>query len=384
MGPTNLALVRLFEADQKVREAEARLDAATKDVRIQERRVKDLTEKLSLAQARSKEASAKAGQLDLEVKSREAHIEKLREQQQTARNNKEYQTFLIEINTGKVDKAKLEEEWLRLQETIEKGKTEVSELTTHLDSEKSRLQQMREQITDKIQAIQGEIDALKPTRREAASAVPAKAREAFERMADRFDGEAMAALARPDRRREEYVCTSCNMELVTDVYNRLHTRDEVMFCPSCRRLLYIPEDLPPAEAIAQKGKPASPRKPSARKSAKSKSAGGNGAAAGEASIDPTLLRLLTNAAGESVRNAVAAGNDPVECQVQIDGKPFGTFKGQNAVNLERTIKYVFGEAGISLAVQVTSPGPSDVTGEAANAPDSPEAPTDPSSPQPVG
>ncbi len=54
----------------------------------------------------------------------------------------------------------------------------------------------------------------------------------------------MSALAKPDRRREEYACSACNMDLVTDVYNKLHTRDELVFCPSCRRMLYIPDDLP--------------------------------------------------------------------------------------------------------------------------------------------
>jgi hypothetical protein len=33
------------------------------------------------------------------------------------------------------------------------------------------------------------------------------------------------------------------------VYNRLHTRDELVFCPSCRRILYIPEELPPETAV---------------------------------------------------------------------------------------------------------------------------------------
>ena len=50
MGPTNVALVKLFQADQALREAQARLDAAGKDVRVQERKVNDLAEKLRLAQ----------------------------------------------------------------------------------------------------------------------------------------------------------------------------------------------------------------------------------------------------------------------------------------------------------------------------------------------
>jgi DNA-directed RNA polymerase subunit RPC12/RpoP len=69
----------------------------------------------------------------------------------------------------------------------------------------------------------------------------------------------MAAIARPNRRREEYICTSCNIDLVVDLYNRLHTRDELVFCPSCHRILYIPDDLPPDAAVNQK-KAVKPRK----------------------------------------------------------------------------------------------------------------------------
>ena len=39
MGPTNVALVKLFQAEIKLREAQARLDSASRDIRIQDRRV---------------------------------------------------------------------------------------------------------------------------------------------------------------------------------------------------------------------------------------------------------------------------------------------------------------------------------------------------------
>jgi hypothetical protein len=168
--------------------------------------------------------------------------------------------------------------------------------------------------------------------------VPQKARDVFDKLSDRFDGEAMAPIAKPDRRREEYVCTACNMDLVVDVYNKLHSRDEIVFCPSCRRMLYIPDDLPPEVAI--KGKPAAPtttKRSPTRASSK--------APASQPVDDVT--RVLTKAAGESVRNAVAAGNDPVECEISIDGKLVGLFKGQSAENLTRTAQFCLQEAGIA-------------------------------------
>src|SRR5215510_2907356 len=116
MGPTNIALVNYYRADQRVREAQGRLDAATKDVRIQERTTSDLAAKHKLAGSKLKEAQTKQGTLDLDLKTRDAHIDKLRTQQQNAKNNKEYQAFLVEINTEKVDRAKVEEDALKVME----------------------------------------------------------------------------------------------------------------------------------------------------------------------------------------------------------------------------------------------------------------------------
>ena len=132
MGPTNVALVKLFQADQKLREAQGRLEATTKNVRIQERRVRDLTDRIHASQAKHKEGQAHAGNLDLDLKTRDAHIEKLRTQQQSAKTNKEYQAFLIEINTGKVDRNKVEEEAIKVMEGNEKLVAEIKELQMQL------------------------------------------------------------------------------------------------------------------------------------------------------------------------------------------------------------------------------------------------------------
>ena len=249
MGPTNVALVKLFQADQTLREVQGRLEATTKNVRVQDRRVRDLNEKIRATSAHLKEQQAHAHNLDVDLKTRDAHIEKLRAQQQGAKNNKEYQAFLVEISTSKVDRNKVEEDALKVLTEVEQLQAEVAAFNTQLEAEKAKLASLQAEITDQTAALQAEIDAIRPRRETAAQAVPPKARETFDRLADRFDGEAMSPLIKPDRRREEYSCSACMMDLVRDVYNRLHTRDELIFCPSCRRILYIPEDLPVETAV---------------------------------------------------------------------------------------------------------------------------------------
>lgn len=255
MGPINQALVKLFEADQKYRQAQSRYEAASLDVRSQERRVNELAARLDQTHLQLKELQAHTANTELDIKTREQKIERFRQQQQTAKNNKEYQTFLIQINTEKVDKGKVEDELLRLMLQVERSQADVKTLSEQLGGEKTRLGQMREQITGRLEAIQKEVNDLKPARDQAAAEVPAKYLETFERLCERFDGESMASIEKPNRRVEEYVCMACNMLLAPDIYNRLHSRDEPLFCPSCHRFLFIPNDLPVELAVNQRKKP---------------------------------------------------------------------------------------------------------------------------------
>jgi predicted nucleic acid-binding Zn-ribbon protein len=343
MGPTNVALVKLFRADQALREAQSRLDAAARNVRIQDRRVADLGEKLKAAQTQLKGQQAQAGQLDLDLRTRDAHIEKLRTQQQTTKNNKEYQAFLVEISTAKVDRNKVEDEAMKVLEAVEKGQNEVGAMQAQHQAEQQKLQTMRQEGQETLAKLEADVESLRPAREAAAAAIPARSREAFDRLAERYDGEAMSALAKPDRRREEYICTACNMSLVINVYNKLHSRDELVFCPSCGRILYIPEDLPPETAIhsVKAAGGATKRKASAEQKA-----------AAEPRAKGKWGQLLAAAQGESVKAAMDAQNDPQSFQVMVNGELAGHYKGKNRENLQRIIEFRMGESGLTGQVEV--------------------------------
>ncbi|HWE03732.1 MAG TPA: C4-type zinc ribbon domain-containing protein [Tepidisphaeraceae bacterium] len=360
MGPTNVALVKLFRANEALRESQSRLDAASKNVRVQERKVNDLAERVKTAHAQLRELQSKGGQLELDVKTREARIEKLRLQQQNTTNNREYQVFLLEIGAEKVDRGKSEDELLNVMQSIENSQAALKELNDQHASENEKLAALREQIGQTLTRLQAEVDSLKPARNEAAAAIPPRLLQTFERLAERYDGEALSALAKPDRRREEYLCGGCNLNLVADVYNRLHTRDELIACTSCGRILFIPEDLPPEVAINSRGKTESPRE------------GSYGAAAPKSKraqkaverLDPADRRakgklgdLLAKAQGESVRIASEGGLKGVECEVLVDGKSQGSYKGKNGEHLQRIIELRMEEAGVKGAVEVREKSP---------------------------
>ena len=121
----------------------------------------------------------RAASFELDVKTREARIEKLRLQQQTAHNNKEYQAFLLEISTEKVDRGKAEDEVIKMMEIVEASEAELKELNSQHETESERLATMRSQIGQAVAALQAEVDSLRPAREAAAEAVPSQASSEF-------------------------------------------------------------------------------------------------------------------------------------------------------------------------------------------------------------
>jgi len=156
MSPTNVALVKLYKADQALRAAQGRLDGASHAVRVQERRLADLNERLRLAQAQLREQQTKSGELDLDAKTRETRIERLRQQQQNANNHKEYQAFLTEINTEKIDKGKVEDELLKVMEQVEKTQKEVTDLSAQAAGEQKKLEETKQQLSGRLAELQAE------------------------------------------------------------------------------------------------------------------------------------------------------------------------------------------------------------------------------------
>jgi len=340
MGPLNVAMLNLFRSDQSLREAVARLDAITREVRSQEARNTTTSSRLVSAQAKLLDLQAKSANHDLDLKMREDHIEKLRNRQTLAANNKEYQALLVEINTAKVDRAKVEEATIKVMEQVEAVSSEVKNVGASLASDQVKLAELHAKVGDKAAAAQLEVDRLRPVRLDAASAIKRELVDQFERLADRYDGEAMAPIDQPNRRDEEYICLGCNMGLVTDVFNKLKTRDDVVICPSCKRMLYIPESMVVEGAKKSRGK-------SERKVTKVLKT------PAEALVSESKWGgIVTAAQGESVKGAMDADHKPIECRVEINGEVVGMFKGKSVEHLERVIRFRLEENQMQADVKV--------------------------------
>ena len=80
-----------------------------------------------------------ADRINLDLKEKEAQVEKLRTALNTAKTNKEYAAILTQINTFKADNAKLEEEVLKIMQDVDAVKAQAEKISVQVEAEQKRL-----------------------------------------------------------------------------------------------------------------------------------------------------------------------------------------------------------------------------------------------------
>ena len=115
--------------------------------------------------------------LELELKSRDEHIEKLRNHLNLARTNKEYSALLTELNTAKADDSKLETQVLELMRNVETDTAECAEIkTTNRSEQKTKLEESGEpkSRTAKASILKRKSPKCRPNGMLAAKGIPAR------------------------------------------------------------------------------------------------------------------------------------------------------------------------------------------------------------------
>ena len=70
-------------------------------------------------------------------------------------------------------------------------------------------------------------------------AIPPEPLKVFKRVAETYDGEAVAQIEEQEGRHAAYSCGGCFMGITAESVNLLMTRDELIRCPNCTRILVL-------------------------------------------------------------------------------------------------------------------------------------------------
>lgn len=239
MGATLDALHRLQEVELQIAELQQQISRKRRAAKAEEKRLAELDAKIRNKEAALRTDQMEADRLELDVKSYEVRIAKLRQALNAAKTNKEYSAVLTQLNTTKADSSKVEERVLALFNQIEAKRKEIEAMHEERGREAAKLEALVRAVRQTEDESRDRLRHLAEGRQQAAESVPDKALRIFNRVAQVNDGEAMAKLVRTHPRREEYSCGGCHMSVTIEQVNAVLSRDEAVPCGSCGRILYL-------------------------------------------------------------------------------------------------------------------------------------------------
>lgn len=242
MGAMMRALLDLQEIELQLVDIRRELDRKQRQVSAQQARLETARHEYDARHESTRRLQMQFDELDVEIKARSAHIDKLRQQLNTVRTNKEYAALLSQMNNEKADLSKYESRAMQLMEEVEARKRELAATEQHQQGEAGRLGELRTQHEQSVESLSGRLERLTKQRDEAAARLDSKVVEQFNRLSTKYGGEAMAELQPADPRRTEFVCGGCFMSKRADIVNALRLKDELVFCKSCGRILYLKDE----------------------------------------------------------------------------------------------------------------------------------------------
>jgi len=240
MGKLLEAMLRVQLVERDLTHVRGRLKVRQHAVALQEKRIQQLRADWQALHDRAVQRRKDADSLELDLKEREAKVTKLRTALNTCRTNKDYAAILTQINSAKADNARLEEDALRVLQDIDAVKADAEKVRLQVEAEQKRLQDTQQSQEGEVQRLSRMLEELTAKRAEAAAAVPSDAMAVFDRIAENYDGDAMAVIEVHGKKPpHDYVCGGCFMGLSAEHANALRTRDEIRTCDNCGRILYL-------------------------------------------------------------------------------------------------------------------------------------------------
>lgn len=239
MGPILHGLIKLQSVENRLRAAKAKLARSRRSVIIQENQIRSLQNALEAKKEELQLTKVQSDRLELELKIRDAEVSKLRAALNTAKSNKEYAAVLTQLNTTRADNSKLETQILELMKIIETDEAECANIRTQIEEQKQQLEQTRKTSEAAGAEHEAEIAQIQAEWNEVAQAIPPEPLKVFNRVAETYDGEAVAQIEEQEGRHAAYSCGGCFMGITAESVNLLMTKDELIRCPNCTRILVL-------------------------------------------------------------------------------------------------------------------------------------------------
>jgi predicted nucleic acid-binding Zn-ribbon protein len=234
MTITAATLRGLHHLQRQVTDLRERLERGPKQLNAGRANVqrleKELQELKEIAKRRRMDVDAK----ELQLKEREGHILDIRAKLNRCSSNREYQAFVEQIAADEQANSVLSDEILELLEKVNEDAQANARAKIKVEEAKSELERLKLRVEGQRDTLETDLARLQEELRKAENALPADIRQDYDRVVKAHGEEALVPL-------EGECCGGCYQRITPQMINEL-TMSQLVFCKSCGRLLYIPEE----------------------------------------------------------------------------------------------------------------------------------------------
>jgi len=223
----------LHEQDLKGQKLQEALDAMAPELKELETLVSNHRSQLEGKSGKIAELEKQKRSKELEVETAEDRLKNFQGKLGEIKTNKEYQAALKEMaDTKKLNKA-MEDQILEIMTQVESLKAEQKSAEENFSGASANFEKRKSEIDSEAGRIRGMLDEVEAEK----LAVSAK-----------IDPALMAQYQRVRRGRPEAMsevsggtCQGCRMRVPPQLYIEIQKMKTVHACPSCQRILYLPE-----------------------------------------------------------------------------------------------------------------------------------------------
>ena len=227
-------LKRLQSLKSKINELKESQELRKQDVQKKKTQIED---KKALAEEKHEEKLSRQKEIDrkeLDLKTDEGEITKYNVQLNSIKTNKEYTALCTEIGSKKADMSILEDEILSTMSKLESVNEEYNKLQEDLRREEESLKNLIESVDADVKKTDIEIEEIQNDQKKYIDALDENSLKHYNRLSSIKGGKAVVAVI-------DNMCGGCSMKITAQTLNLLMGSNELVFCQSCSRILYLEE-----------------------------------------------------------------------------------------------------------------------------------------------
>lgn len=226
------AFEHLHSLLQQIHDAEYVLSHGPRRIAAAQKKVAAAEQACSAQKEHILELKKQADSNSLNLKSREAEIEKLSGQLNQAASNKEYDIIQGQIATKKEADAALEDSILELLSDVDDASDKLQQLEDELAELVENSKSVSADVKAREPGLQAEVERLRAEIAEAEKVITGgEARSTYKRLKEAQGPTALAAV-------EDGYCSECNTNCTPQDQVRLNM-GEFVLCRACGRILYL-------------------------------------------------------------------------------------------------------------------------------------------------